>query len=57
MPEGDVFATGNSYLGLARQAGASHNEQALLCRALLKRGHSVEGLHLSKAFRRSGVTP
>jgi hypothetical protein len=41
MPPGDVFASGNSYL--ARQAGASHNEQALICRALLKRGHAVEG--------------
>jgi len=51
MPPSDVFASGNSYLGLARQAGASHHEQALICRALLKRGHAVEGLHLSKAFR------
>lgn len=51
MPPGDVFASGNSYLGLARQAGASHHEQALVCRALLKRGHAVERLHLSKAFR------
>lgn len=44
--------SGNSYLGLARQAGNSHQEQALICRALLKRGHAVEGLHLSKAFRK-----
>ena len=55
MPPGDVFASGNSYLGLARQAGASHHEQALICRALLKRGHAVEGLHLSRAFRKRGT--
>ncbi|MFD2755701.1 RNA-directed DNA polymerase [Comamonas terrae] len=51
MPAAEVFAAGNSYLGLTRQASASHHEQALLCRALLKRGHAIEGLHLSKAFR------
>lgn len=55
MPAGDVFASGNSYLGLARQAGASHNEQALICRALLKRGHVVDGLNLSKALRKRGL--
>lgn len=55
MPTSEVFASGNSYLGLARQAGASHHEQALICRALLKRGHAVEGLHLSKAFRKRGT--
>jgi retron-type reverse transcriptase len=54
MPPSDVFASGNSYLGLTRQAGSSHHEQALICRALLKRGHAVEGLRLSKAFRKRG---
>jgi RNA-directed DNA polymerase len=57
MPAADVFASGNSYLGLVRQSGSSHNEQALVCRALLKRGHTVEGLHLSKVFRKTGVQP
>lgn len=52
MPDEDVYASGNSYLGLVRQASHSHNEQALLCRALLKRGHAVEGLRLEKAFRK-----
>lgn len=52
MPDADVYASGNSYLGLARQGGASHNEQALICRALLKRGHAVDGLHLTKAYPR-----
>ncbi|XJC77663.1 RNA-directed DNA polymerase [Delftia tsuruhatensis] len=53
MPAADVYASGNSYLGLARQASASHNSQVQICRALLKRGHAVEGLHLTKAFRRA----
>ena len=53
MPDSEVYASGNSYLGLARQASASHNAQAQLCRALLQRGHAVEGLHLSKAFRKA----
>lgn len=51
MPAAEVYAAGNSYLGLARQASHSHKEQAQICRALLKRGHAVEGLHLTKAFR------
>ena len=53
MPDADTYAAGNSYLGLARQGTHSHAERAALCRALLKRGHVVEGLHLSKIFRRS----
>lgn len=52
MPAADVYAAGNSYLGLVRQATHSHAERAALCRALLRRGHAVEGLHLNKAFRR-----
>lgn len=50
MPLADVHAAGNSYLGLVRQASHSQKERAALCRALLKRGHSIEGLHLSKAY-------
>lgn len=53
MPAADVYASGNSYLGLVRQASHSHHEQARICRALLKRGHVVDGLHLDRAFRRS----
>lgn len=52
MPAADVYASGNSYLGLVRQASHSHHAQALICRALLKRGHAVDGLHLEKAFRK-----
>lgn len=53
IPDADVFETGNSYLGLVRQAGSSHHEQAQICRAILKRGHAVEGIRLSKAFRKA----
>lgn len=55
MPDADTYAAGNSYLGLVRQASHSHQERAAVCRALLKRGHSVEGLHLTKAFRKGAT--
>jgi len=48
----DTFATGNSYLGLVRQATHSHKERAALCRALMKRGHAIEGKTLGKAFQK-----
>lgn len=51
-PPEDLFATGNSYLGLVRQATHSHQERAQLCRALLKHGHAVEGRSLTKIFRK-----
>jgi len=54
MPADEVYASGNSYLGLVRQAGASHHEQALIARALLKRGHAVDG-DLTRAFRRKSA--
>lgn len=57
MPTADVFAAGNSYLGLVRQASHSHAERAAICRALLKRGHAVEGRHLSKTFRNHHPAP
>ena len=53
IPDAEVFATGNSYLGHVRQASHSHRDLALLCRALLKRGYAVEGRHLSKVFRKA----
>lgn len=53
LPAAEVFSAGNSYLGLVRQASHSHKERAAVCRALLKRGHAVEGMNLSKAFRRA----
>ncbi len=55
MPDSDTHQAGNSYLGLVRQASHSHQERAAVCRALLKRGHSVEGLHLTKAFRKGAT--
>ncbi|ADV01304.1 RNA-directed DNA polymerase [Alicycliphilus denitrificans] len=55
MPADALLAAGNSYLGLVRQATHSHTERAALCRALLKRGHAVEGMHLSKVFRKAAA--
>ena len=55
MPAADTFATGNSYLGLVRQATHGHKERAALCRALMKRGHAVDGRGLTKIFR-NGAT-
>jgi RNA-directed DNA polymerase len=51
LPARDLYAAGNSYLGLVRQAPQSHTEQAAIARALLKRGHAVDG-GLTKIFRR-----
>ncbi len=50
MPASDVFAAGNSYLGLAGQASHGHITQASLARVLRRRGHSVKG-DLSKVYR------
>ena len=51
LPPAEVYAAGNSYLGLASQASHGHTDQARLARALLKRGHAVDG-DLSRIFRR-----
>lgn len=56
MPGEQTHQAGNSYLGLVRQATHSHQERAALCRALLLRGHPVEGLGLTKALRRVRTT-
>ncbi|MEO5738357.1 MAG: RNA-directed DNA polymerase [Variovorax sp.] len=50
MPPAEIYAAGNSYLGLARQAAQSHQDQVALARALLKRGHAVDGA-LTRIFR------
>jgi hypothetical protein len=50
MPAHEVFAAGNSYLGLVRQASHSHADQARISRLLLDRGHAVAG-DLSKIYR------
>lgn len=52
MPTEDLFAAGNSYLGLLRQASHSHTDQVRLARLLRRRGHVVDG-SLNKIFRRS----
>jgi len=41
MPDDEVYAAGNSYLGMVRQASHSHNDQARIANALRVRGHSV----------------
>lgn len=51
MPAQDVFAAGNSYLGLAGQATHGHQARAVVARVLLKRGHAVKG-DLSKIYRK-----
>ena len=50
MPKADVFAAGNSYLGLLRQSPASHTDRAHLANALRRRGHSVKS-DLTKIYR------
>jgi len=52
MPAEDLFASGNSYLGLVRQATHSHTDQARLANILRDRGHVVAG-DLGKIFRRT----
>ncbi|CAN5860171.1 RNA-directed DNA polymerase [soil metagenome] len=49
MPAVEIYAASNSYLGLARQAGKPHQDQVAIARALLKRGHAVDG-GLTKIF-------
>jgi RNA-directed DNA polymerase len=55
MPAAEIYAAGNSLLGLARQCSHGRNDQARLCRALLKRGHVVDG-NLTRIFRRRNET-
>ena len=42
MPAADVFAAGNSYLGLLRQASHSHHDRAAMANVLRGRGHAVK---------------
>lgn len=51
LPAGELHAAGNSYLGLVRQVPQSHTEQVAIARALLKRGHAVDG-GMTKIFRK-----
>jgi hypothetical protein len=52
MPANEVFAAGNSYLGLVRQASHSHADQATIANVLRWRGHAVKG-DLTKIYKRS----
>ena len=52
MPADEVFAAGNSYLGLLGQASHSHTDRATLANVLRGRGHAVKG-DFSKIYRRS----
>lgn len=52
MPADQVFETGNSYLGLIRQASHGHTDQARVAKALLARGHCVKA-DLTKIYRKA----
>jgi hypothetical protein len=52
MPAEQVYAAGNSYLGLIGQASHPHADRIKLAQALLARGHCVKS-DLSKIYRRS----
>lgn len=55
MPAGDTFASGNSYLGLTRQATHSHTDQTRIARVLRQRGHAIAG-DIGKAYPRKEST-
>ncbi|MEN7526985.1 RNA-directed DNA polymerase [Cupriavidus sp. DL-D2] len=50
MPDSDVFAAANSYLGLSRQATSSHVARVRLAKIIRSRGHAVD-FGLTKAYR------
>jgi hypothetical protein len=52
MQAEDVYAAGNSYLGLVRQASHSHVDQARVANVLRGRGHVVAG-NLNKIYRKA----
>jgi RNA-directed DNA polymerase len=43
IPDDETFTTGNSYLGLLRQASHSHADRADIANVLRWRGHSIKG--------------
>ncbi|HRH29641.1 MAG TPA: RNA-directed DNA polymerase [Aquabacterium sp.] len=51
MPDEQVYAAGNSYLGLIGQASHPHSDRIKLALALLARGHCVKS-DLSKIYRK-----
>ena len=52
MPAADLFASGNSYLGLLRQASHSHHDRTRVAKLMLKRGHAV-AWDMTKIFRKA----
>lgn len=56
VADDDLLPTANSYLGQLRQT-KSHGDRAHVCKALMKRGYSVE-MNLTKTYRRNnrGIT-
>lgn len=52
MPADDVFAAGNSYLGLVGQASHPHTDRTRIANALLARGHCVKS-DLTKIYRKA----
>ena len=49
IPEEDIAAAANSYLGLARQASHGHRAQARICNVVRRRGFSVDH-NLTKVY-------
>jgi RNA-directed DNA polymerase len=56
LPADRLLAAGNSYLGLVRQAGKSHSDQARIANALRRRGHCVDA-GLTKAYAMATKPP
>ena len=54
LPAADVFAAGNSYLGLLRQASHSHTDRAGLAKALRGRGHAINH-SFTKIYQRTAA--
>jgi hypothetical protein len=52
MPAERLHAAGNSYFGLLGQSDSSHHDRARIAKALLRRGHVVNG-QLAKTYRRA----
>jgi hypothetical protein len=51
MPSDETYASGNSYLGLLRQASHSHADRARMAKTLMRRGHAVSG-DLERIFQK-----
>jgi len=54
MPSTDLFASGNSYFGLLRQASHGHADRARVAHLLLQRGQTVNG-DLTKTFKKKSM--